>query len=137
MNGTHRCAGKPPARERASQAGALLTVVAVLASAGLSVYAFVFMFDTVERVAISVCFGVPAVTGAAVAWLPDYTPRSRKWYALGSVTVSVACILFTLLHHATRASVPAPGIFYPVVCAVVLAGFIAGAWVGTWVHNEP
>jgi hypothetical protein len=114
----------------------LLTVLAVLALAGLSVYAFVFMFDTVERVAISVSFGMPAVGGAAAIWLPDYTPRSRKWYVLGSVTVSVASILFALLYHETRTSVPAPAIFYPVVCAVVLAGFIAGAWVGTWMHNE-
>jgi hypothetical protein len=136
VNGAHRRANETPARVRAGQVGTLLAIIAVLASAGLSVYAFVFMFDTVERVAISGCFGIAAVGGAAVVWLPDFTPRSRKWYALWSVSVGIASILFTLLHHATRASVLAPAIFYPLTCAIVLAGFCAGLVAGVSVHNE-
>jgi hypothetical protein len=132
VNGAHRRAdqGQVPLLRPLAIIAGLLAVLA------LSFYAFLCMFNTTERVAIGGCFGIAVAVCAAGTFLPEVTARNRKWFVPASILLCTASTVFTLLHHARPASVPAPGIFYPLVCVVVFAGVIAGLILGVSLHHE-
>jgi hypothetical protein len=106
------------------------TLIAAIC-AGLLVYTLAFLFNNSERVAIGLCFGVPLVGCFAVVRFGAVTLRLRKWFAVAAVLLFLANVGLEVSHGYPQAgSTPAPAVFYPVVCVVVLAGVVGGLIAG-------
>lgn len=119
------------AANAAAAGSVLMTIIAALALAGLSIYALLFMFDTAEKQAISVCGGLAILAGFEIL-----SPFGRKTVTM--LILLQAAVMPLLLHwlgwHPT--SVPAPAVFALVLCAVLLAGLIGGLITGAMVFGR-
>lgn len=134
MGSVGRHSGAPQSAAGTLSISEWLTLIAVAAVAGLSVYAFLFMFNAFERLAISGCACITILGGfAAVA------PRGGKTVrAISALTPLLAVVTVPLRHWLgwRSTSMPAPVIFAIVVCAVIYACLIGGLVIGAMVFDE-
>jgi uncharacterized membrane protein len=117
------------AARRAPAVSELLTIIAVPALIGLSIYALLFMLNAVEKQMILAC-GVIAILGGFAAF------ARRKIVTMLSLLPTTGLPL--LLHWLgwRTASVPAPVVFALMLCAVAYVGLIAGLIIGAMVFER-